>query len=274
MKLRLFALLVLGTLSSFSGCCCTPQVCMPMYCHNPYWMEDLQDGYCETTAHLNASMCQMNRNLRCTLSQLHAKTECACRKQAQTRIAAAPKKNASCDSGAFELPASNCQERCTQCKQQPCRCGKCQCEGFERVGPTSPPSIFSQMLPQSDANDLPPENSIPNFPPPASINPNSEPSSVPPVQETLPAPPGPSRQGQPTPIPAPIPVPKISPSTPAPSPTAGLAPPTDPSIPLERQVRLNQIGFRKADAEKPSSAGWKPVTELPKSLQSAAGIQP
>ncbi|MDB5386186.1 MAG: hypothetical protein JWM11_1832, partial [Planctomycetaceae bacterium] len=294
---KLLAMLATVAFLCLPGCCGTPLVCMPVCCHNPYWMEDLQDGYCQAAGNVNAHLCQASQRVRCSLSQWNAGMECACRKQQQARIShqsstvAAPKLAPDFQIAATDVcdaPDSKCQERCSSCKQQPCRCGKCS--GFERVENSSRPSIFSPALPSTNQNGMIQGNLAPNYSPSPTITPNSEPSQVrgvpPPPGSPAPSskPPAPRRQGQPTPIPVPkiTPNPATTPSPPSPNspqpntpapdtsstePPPAETPSVDPSIPLERPPSLDQIGFRKADSEKPLYNGWKPVDQLPKALR-------
>lgn len=268
MKHKLLAMVAAIALLSLPGCCCAPMVCMPVCCNNPYWMEDLRDDYCYVAGSVHASLHNTGRCIRCNLSHWNAQLECSGRQHAQMRIAKqprveiAPKTTAKCpppESDACEAPGSKCQERCSHCKQQPCRCGKCS--GFEPADGASRPSIFSRSQPFNVQDGDVPGASAPSNPPPATISPNQEPAQVPPAP-AVPAPP-PSRPGSPTPIP--VPIPKITPNTTTQTPA--IVPPVDPSIPLEQQTNSNQVGFRKAEMEKPLYNGWKPVDKLPRALR-------
>jgi hypothetical protein len=240
MKNMLFDVLVLLAVLSLPGCCCTQSVCMPTLCPNPFWMEDLQDGYCQMSANMRANMCCLQQRAHCNFAQMSAQWQCPC-------------------------------QQCSQARSQPCPCG--QAQGFDGMGPAQNPAYFpASPQPQINQNQFNqnqfnqnginqnftvPGQSTQNYPP-ASITPQG-PISVPAPPASTPA--TPNSPGDTSPVV----VPKINPS--ASNQPPAIIPPADPSIPLERQPNLNQVGFRKADAQRAASSGWKPIAELPAALR-------
>jgi hypothetical protein len=235
MKYSLFAVLAILAILGLPGCCCTPAICMPTMCHNPYWMEDLQDDYCQLSSAMQAKFCRFQQQARCRMAQLNASLTCPCQQCAMSRQHA--------------YPCSNCQ-------------------GFQSGNTMQYPAGFPANQPQMNQMNqsfTEPGFSTQNYPP-ASINSTQEPAPAPPASVpgppvTLPATPD---QHQPAPNTAPVPVPKINPSASNQPPAMIL---TDPSIPLEFQTNLNQVGFRKAETDKPKFTGWRPAATVPEALR-------
>lgn len=215
------------------GCCCTHSVCMPTYCPNPYWMEDLQDGYCEMSAKMRANMCCLQHRARCSFAQMSARFQCPC-------------------------------QQCSQVQSQGWPGGQGQV--FDGMGASQNPAYFpASPQPQTNQNQFNQNFTVPgqsthNYPP-ASITPQGPITLPPPPGPPVSTPAAPNSPGDT----APVVVPKINPS--ASNQPPAIIPPADPSIPLERQPNLNQVGFRKAEAQRAASNSWKPIAELPEALR-------
>jgi hypothetical protein len=314
MKRNYFAIIVSMALVGLPGCCC-PRTCVPQLgCANPYWMEDLQYGCCETVGHVNFSLCQFKHSLACQYyhlkSQLAMNCQCQmpscrcssptcaqrpcfqqpCPQQTCSPQTCPPKSCAQHPSPATKIGVQStkscrtrechpqgqtacrvqregCDQLCRRCKQQPCRCGACDC-GDHSVGSAESqgPSSHSDNGPVFTTPGSPNVNRAPN-----AVDPGPQPYSPTPA---APLPPG-KTMG-----PTPIPDLKILPqgpagSVPAPPNSADVSPvPLNPtnqtaevSIPLENQDAVKQVEFRKVAPQRPLYNGWKPVTELPKTLR-------
>lgn len=274
----LFALLLLP------GCCCHQMVCMQPCCPDPYWMEDLQYEYCQAVGSMKANMCRFRHSVNCQLCQLKTQlTACNCQSSGQSCAVTtgkipvashqpscpvrqkAPAAREECHDHC-DVKASKPHGHCRRCKQQSCRCGAYDfTESIAAPGPQ-----VTQRIEQSCAVPNQYQEHYQGVPHPANSSGTvNEPVSAPPAPLTDEELKGPRKTMGPTPIPgqqaAPQSSPPANPGNPQGSST--MLPSPDPSIPLEGRANLNQVGFRKADQQRPLYNGWKPVKELPEALR-------
>lgn len=206
---------------------------MPTCCPNPCWMDDLKDTCSEMSEQMHANMCCFKQRMHSSFAQMSAHFQCPCQKCAHARHQQCP-----CEPGYGVMG-----------------------QGAMGMSSSQPPAFFPAS-PQSSTNQTfpAPEQSIHQYPP-AAITPQ-EPTSMP----SVPAPPSSTPSTSPPPSDsAPVVVPKINSS--ASNQPPSIIPPVDPSIPLELHSNLNQVGFRKADAQRTANNGWKPVETLPNTLR-------